>query len=57
MALKVDQTSWMGKERLPDVVLDDLANHTFQVKKSPESFISKALSPCSCSQVFLLLTQ
>lgn len=38
--------------RLPDVILDDLANRRFQVKKRPKSFISKSTSPSSCLQIF-----
>lgn len=40
------------ERRLPDVVLDDLANRRFQVKKRPECFISKTTSPSSYSQRF-----
>ncbi|XP_057563227.1 LIM domain only protein 7 isoform X4 [Hippopotamus amphibius kiboko] len=40
------------ERRLPDVVLDDLANRRFQVKKRSEGFISKSVSPKSCSPVF-----
>ncbi|XP_074234437.1 LIM domain only protein 7 isoform X3 [Camelus bactrianus] len=40
------------ERRLPDVVLDDLANRRFQVRKRPEGFISKTTSPKSCSQIF-----
>lgn len=40
------------ERRLPDIVLDDLANRRFRVKKRPECFISKTTSPSSCSQRF-----
>ncbi|XP_059935613.1 LIM domain only protein 7 isoform X6 [Mesoplodon densirostris] len=40
------------ERRLPDVVLDDLANRRFQTKKRPEGFISKSISPKSCSPIF-----
>ncbi|XP_057388783.1 LIM domain only protein 7 isoform X12 [Balaenoptera acutorostrata] len=40
------------ERRLPDVVLDDLANRRFQMKKRPEGFISKSISPKSCSPIF-----
>ncbi|XP_045666993.1 LIM domain only protein 7 isoform X6 [Ursus americanus] len=40
------------ERRLPDIVLDDLANRRFRVKKRPECFISKTTSPSSCSQKF-----
>nr|XP_015099916.1 LIM domain only protein 7 isoform X4 [Vicugna pacos] len=40
------------ERRLPDVVLDDLANRRFQVRKRPEGFISKTTSPKSCSHIF-----
>ncbi|KAK2118967.1 LIM domain only protein 7 [Saguinus oedipus] len=40
------------EQRFPDVVLDDLANRRFQVKKRPQSFISKITSPNSCPQIF-----
>ncbi|XP_053753650.1 LIM domain only protein 7 isoform X13 [Panthera pardus] len=40
------------ERRLPDVVLDDLANRRFQVKKRPECFTSKTTSPSSYSQRF-----
>ncbi|XP_058538609.1 LIM domain only protein 7 isoform X3 [Neofelis nebulosa] len=40
------------ERKLPDVVLDDLANRRFQVKKRPECFISKTTSPSSYSQRF-----
>ncbi|XP_066872610.1 LIM domain only protein 7 isoform X46 [Kogia breviceps] len=40
------------ERRLPDLVLDDLANRRFQMKKRPEGFISKSISPKSCSPVF-----
>ncbi|XP_032133271.1 LIM domain only protein 7 isoform X9 [Sapajus apella] len=40
------------ERRFPDVVLDDLANRRFQVKKRPQSFISKITSPNSCPQIF-----
>lgn len=40
------------ERRLPDVVLDDLANRRFQVKKRPECFISKTTSHSSYSQRF-----
>nr|XP_035935606.1 LIM domain only protein 7 isoform X6 [Halichoerus grypus] len=40
------------ERRLPDIVLDDLANRRFQVKKRPECFISKTTSRSSCSQRF-----
>nr|XP_019776472.2 LIM domain only protein 7 isoform X4 [Tursiops truncatus] len=40
------------ERRLPDIVLDDLANRRFQMKKRPEGFISKSISPKSCAPVF-----
>ncbi|XP_062957785.1 LIM domain only protein 7 isoform X2 [Cynocephalus volans] len=40
------------ERRLPDVILDDLANRRFQVKMRPESFVSKTTSPNSCPQIF-----
>nr|XP_012327451.1 LIM domain only protein 7 isoform X7 [Aotus nancymaae] len=40
------------ERRFPDVVLDDLANRRFQVKKRPQNFISKITSPNSCPQIF-----
>lgn len=40
------------ERRLPDVILDDLANHRFQVKKRPPSFISKTTSLHSGPQIF-----
>uniref|UniRef100_A0A5F4W245 LIM domain 7 n=1 Tax=Callithrix jacchus TaxID=9483 RepID=A0A5F4W245_CALJA len=40
------------ERRFPDVVLDDLANRRFQVKKRPQSFISKITSPNFCLQIF-----
>jgi len=40
------------ERRLPVIVLDDLANRRFQVKKRPECFISKTASRSSCSQRF-----
>jgi hypothetical protein len=45
--------SGMEDERtLPDVILDDLANRRFQVRKRPGSFVSKTTSPNSCPQIF-----
>ncbi|XP_021114324.1 LIM domain only protein 7 isoform X1 [Heterocephalus glaber] len=41
-----------NERKLPDVILDDLANRRFQVKKRPESFISKTTSPNSGQQIF-----
>ncbi|XP_023565381.1 LIM domain only protein 7 isoform X4 [Octodon degus] len=41
-----------NERKLPDVILDDLANRRFQVKTRPESFISKSTSPNSCLQIF-----
>nr|XP_058132548.1 LIM domain only protein 7 isoform X2 [Dasypus novemcinctus] len=38
------------EQRLPDIILDDLANRRFQVKKKPERFILKTISPNTCSQ-------
>ncbi|XP_032466944.1 LIM domain only protein 7 isoform X4 [Phocoena sinus] len=40
------------ERRLPDIVLDDLANRRFQMKKRPEGFISKSISPKSCAPIF-----
>lgn len=40
------------ERRLPDVILDDLANRRFQVKKRPLSFISKTTSLHSGPQIF-----
>lgn len=37
---------------LPDVILDDLANCRFQVKRRTENFLSKTISLNSCSQIF-----
>nr|XP_015294833.2 LIM domain only protein 7 isoform X1 [Macaca fascicularis] len=39
------------ERRFPDIVLDDLANRRFQVKKRPQNFISKITSPNSCPQI------
>ncbi|KAM4864158.1 LIM domain only protein 7 isoform X4 [Urocitellus parryii] len=40
------------ERRLPDVILDDLANRRFQVKKRPLSFISKTTSLHSVPHIF-----
>lgn len=40
------------ERRLPDVILDDLANRRYQVKKRPLSFISKTTSLNSGLQIF-----
>ncbi|XP_032720116.1 LIM domain only protein 7 isoform X5 [Lontra canadensis] len=40
------------ERRLPDIVLDDLANRRFRVKKRPECFTSKTTSPSSYSPRF-----
>lgn len=40
------------ERRLPDIVLDDLANRRFRVKKRPECFTSRTTSPSSYSQRF-----
>ena len=39
-------------EGLPDVVLDDLVNCKFHVKKKPEGFISQTTAFNSCPQAF-----
>lgn len=37
---------------MPDVILDDLANRRFQVKKRPKSSNLKTTVPNSCQRVF-----
>lgn len=39
------------ERRLPDVILDDLANRRFRVKKRPKGVVSHTTSLNSCAQI------